>query len=319
MNRFDFLTEHTVDLEEVDRIGDRDFYIEHFISERAINVLWAPGGAGKTWMVFALAKYFADMGIHSIIIDTDNGMQLLKDRGYDVMLKKYKAWIQYINADMMDNPKEDIQSVLQQIHTQAKDEFYVKTVIFMDSIKFFLGGGVYDESKLYNFFVGCKKIRRAGGTVIALNHALKKGGVMKGGATITDSSDEVWEFENIFENDEELHCKLTPTKNRIGTKEVAFTIMTKTLDMLPLDPVVASMSEEERTFVKSIQALLEKGMMVQGELLEAIGTHKADKTRLGWLEKHNKRYWVLSKKGNKKQYEKTCTTTTTLQQPNETP
>ncbi|MFA6629806.1 MAG: hypothetical protein WCS55_08600, partial [Sulfuricurvum sp.] len=75
-----------------------------------------------------------------------------------------------------------------------------------------------------------------------------------------------------------------------------------------------SMGEEEREFVKSIQTLLEKGMMVQGELLEAVGTHKADKTRLGWLEKHNKRYWVLSKKGNRKQYEKMCTTTTTLQQ-----
>ena len=313
MNRFDFLTQHTVDLEEVDRIGDRDFYIENFISERAINVLWAPGGAGKTWMVFALAKYFADMGIHSIIIDTDNGMQLLKDRGYDVMLKKYKAWIQYINADMMDNPKEDIQNVLQQIHIQAKDNFYRKTVVFMDSIKFFLGGGVYDESKLYNFFVGCKKIRRAGGTVIALNHALKKGGVMKGGATITDSSDEVWEFENIFENDEELHCKLTPTKNRIGTKEVAFTIMTKTLELLQLDPIVASMNEEEREFVGKVQKALENEELAQSVLLKTIGTYGADKTRLGWLEKHEGRYWSSAKKGKSRLYKKTLTSVTTLQ------
>jgi len=314
MNRFDFLSEHTVDLEEVDRIGDREFYIENFISERAINVLWAPGGEGKTWLVFALAKYFAHMGIHSIIIDTDNGVQLLKDRGYDVMLKEYKNWIQYINADSMDNPREDVQKILKQMHASAEGNFYEKTVVFMDSLKFFLGGGVYDETKLYNFFVGCKKIRRAGGTVIALNHALKKGGVMKGGATITDSGDEVWGFKNLFENDDELHCMLTPVKNRIGTKEVAFTIMTKTLELLPLDPVVASMSEEERAFVKSVQALLEKDVMMQGDILEAVGSYKADKTRLGWLEKHDKRYWIISKKGRSKQYEKIATTKETLQQ-----
>lgn len=317
MSRFDFLTPHAVDLEEVDRIGDRKFYIENFISERAINIVWAPGGEGKTWLVFALAKMLADMGISSIIIDTDNGVQLLKDRGYDVMLKLYAGKIVYINADSMDNPKEDVQNVLQKMHASATGEFYKDTVVFMDSLKFFLGGGVYDETKLYNFFVGCKKIRRAGGTIVALNHALKKGGTMKGGATITDSGDEVWGFENLFEKDEELHCMLTPAKNRIGTKQVAFTIYTKTLDMVPLDPVVASMHEDEREFVKKVQELLNKDVMMQGAILEAVGTHKADKTRLGWLEKHDNRYWKASKKGRTKQYEKMCTTNTTLQLSNE--
>ncbi len=313
MSRFDFLKPHSIDLEEVDRIGDRKFYIENFISERAINIVWAPGGEGKTWLVFALAKMLADMGINSIIIDTDNGVQLLKDRGYDVMLKQYAGKIVYINTDSMDNPKEDVQNVLQKMHASATGEFYKDTVIFMDSLKFFLGGGVYDETKLYNFFVGCKKIRRAGGTIVALNHALKKGGAMKGGATITDSGDEVWGFENLFENDNELHCMLTPAKNRIGTKQVAFTIYTKTLDMVPIDPTVASMHEDEREFVKKVQELLSKDVMMQGAILEVVGTYKADKTRLGWLEKHDNRYWKASKKGRTKQYEKMCTTNTTLQ------
>lgn len=314
MSRFDFLTPHAVDLEEVDRIGERSFYIENFISERAINILWAPGGEGKTWLVFALAKMLADMNVHVIIIDTDNGVQLLKDRGYDAMLKRYKDRIIYINSESMDNPKEGVQNVLQQMHSSAKGDFYKKTVVFMDSLKFFLGGGVYDETKLYNFFVGCKTIRRAGGTIIALNHALKRGDAMKGGATITDSGDEVWEFKNLFENDTELHCLLTPTKNRIGTKQMAFTIMTKTLELLPLDPVIASMHDDEREFVKKVQELLEKDVMMQGDILEAIGSYKADKTRLGWLEKHDKRYWKVSKKGRTKQYEKITTTKETLQQ-----
>ncbi len=314
MSRFDFLSEHTVNLEEIDQIGNRHFYIEHFISERAINILWAPGGEGKTWIVFATAKTLADMGISSIIIDTDNGVQLLKDRGYDVMLKKYQKWIQYINADAMDNPREDIQKILNKVYEKATGNYYEKTAVFMDSIKFFLGGGVYDETKLYNFFVGCKKIRRSGGTVIALNHAHKKGDAMKGGSTITDSSDEVWGFKNLFENDQELHCMLTPEKNRIGTQQVAFTINTKTLDLIPLDPVIASMGDEEREFVKRVQKLLDKETMMQGDILEAVGSYKADKTRLGWLEKHDKRFWTLTKKGNRKQYEKKCTTTTTLQQ-----
>lgn len=313
MSRFDFLTQHAVDMDEVERVGDRRFYIENFISERAINIVWAPGGEGKTWLVFALAKMLADMGIFCIILDTDNGVQLLKDRGYDLMLKKYAGKIVYINADAMDNPKEDVQNVLQKMHASATGDFYKDTVVFMDSLKFFLGGGVYDETKLYNFFVGCKKIRRSGGTIVALNHSLKRGDAMKGGATITDSGDEVWGFKNLFENDDELHCMLTPAKNRIGTKEVAFTIKTKTLDMIPLDPIVASMHEDEREFVKKVQELLDKEARMQGDILEAVGTYKADKTRLGWLEKHDKRYWKATKKGRSKQYEKMCTTNTTLQ------
>ncbi|MFA6629049.1 MAG: AAA family ATPase, partial [Sulfuricurvum sp.] len=211
MSRFDFLTQHAVDMDEVERVGDRRFYIENFISERAINIIWAPGGEGKTWLIFALAKMLADMGIFCIIIDTDNGVQLLKDRGYDLMLKQYAGKIVYINSDAMDNPKEDVQNILQKMHTSATDDFYKDTVVFMDSLKFFLAGRVYDETKLYNFFVGCKKIRRSGGTIIALNHSHKSGDAMKGGPTITDSSDEVWEFKNLFENDDELHCMLTPT------------------------------------------------------------------------------------------------------------
>lgn len=313
MSRFDFLTPHAVDMDEVERVGDRRFYIENFISERAINIVWAPGGEGKTWLVFALAKMLADMGIFCIILDTDNGVQLLKDRGYDLMLKQYAGKIVYINADAMDNPKEDVQNILQKMHTSATGDFYKDTVVFMDSLKFFLGGGVYDETKLYNFFVGCKKIRRSGGTIVALNHSLKRGDAMKGGATITDSGDEVWGFKNLFENNDELHCMLTPAKNRIGTKEVAFTINTKTLDMIPLDPVVASMHEDEREFVEMVQKVLEKVELSQSALLKEIGTYGADKTRLGWLEKHEGRYWSSAKKGKSRLYKKILTSVTTLQ------
>lgn len=314
MSRFDFLTQHSIDMEEVHRIGKREFYIDNFIAERSINILYAPGGEGKTWLSFALAKYFADCDADVIYLDTDNGVGLLKDRGFDVMLEQYKKKIVYINADTMDNPKEDMQGVLSKLKSNAVGEFYKRTIVVMDSMKFFLGGGMYDETKMYNFFVMCKMIRRCGGTVIALNHALKRGDAMKGGSTITDSSDEVWGFKNVFENDEELHCIVTPVKNRIGTKEAGYTINTKTLELSPLDPVVASMSDEERVFVKSVQALLEKDLMMQGDILEAVGSYKADKTRLGWLEKHDKRYWIISKKGRSKQYEKIATTKETLQQ-----
>lgn len=313
MSRFDFLTKHTVDLEEVDRIGKREFYIDNFIAERSINILYAPGGEGKTWISFALAKYFAENNIDVIYLDTDNGIGLLKDRGFDVMLDLHKNKILYINADTMDNPKEDMQEVLSKLKTNASGDFYKRTVVVMDSLKFFLGGGMYDEAKMYNFFVMCKVIRRCGGTVIALNHALKNQNAMKGGSTITDSSDEVWGFKNVFENAEEIHCVVTPSKNRIGTKEAAYMIKTKTLELLPLDPVIASMHEDEREFVEKVQQALENEELSQSALLKTIGTYGADKTRLGWLEKHESRYWNSAKKGKSRLYKKMPTSITTLQ------
>lgn len=83
--------------------------------------------------------------------------------------------------------------------------------------------------------------------------------------------------------------------------------------MRPLDTVIASMSDEEREFVSKVKKVLEDKEISQGILLKEIGTHGADKTRLGWLEKHEGRYWSSEKKGKSRVYKKTSTSVTSLQ------
>lgn len=302
MDRFDFLRQHRVDINEVNRIGNREFFIDNFIAERSINVLFGAAGKGKTWLAFALANYFSGKKIHTIYLDTDNGIQTLKDRNYDTMLEANKEYISYINSETMDNPRDGMNEVIGKLKTNANNDFYTKTVLIMDSFKFFLNGGIYDETKIYNFFVMCKIIRRCGGTVIVLNHTHKNSDAMKGGGTVTDSSDEVWAFKNVYEDDESMHVIVTPEKNRIGTKEAGYTINTKTLELTSLDTVVASMGEEERAFVEKVRDLLKDGEITQGEILGKLEVSRANKNALEWLEKHIGRYWESHKEWKKRVY-----------------
>lgn len=318
MSRFDFLTQHSVDMNEVDKMGKREFYLDHVLAQRSINIFYAPAATGKTWLAFALCKALIACNQDVIYLDNDNGVDLLKDRGFDRFIEAHKGHMHYVNADMMDDPKEEMARVLAVLRDRATGNFYNKSVLVFDSLQFFMGGGMYDEAKMDRFFAMCKAIRRSGGMVIVLNHSLKSGIGMKGGGTLINSADEIWCVRKVSGDDKEIHFILTPEKQRIGTEEAGYSINTKTLTMRPLDPVVASMSSEEREFVTQVQELLKDNLLKQGDLLTAIGTHKADKTKLGWLDKHDQRYWKITKKGKTKQYEKYPTTNETLQLPSAT-
>lgn len=313
MSRFDFLTQHSVDMNEVDKMGKREFYLDRVLAQRSINIFYAPAATGKTWLAFALCKALIACNQDVIYLDNDNGVDLLKDRGFDRFIEAHKGHMHYVNADMMDDPKEEMARVLAVLRDRATGNFYNKSVLVFDSLQFFMGGGMYDEAKMDRFFAMCKAIRRSGGMVIVLNHSLKSGIGMKGGGTLINSADEIWCVRKVSGDDKEIHFILTPEKQRIGTEEAGYSINTKTLTMRPLDTVIASMSDEEREFVSKVKKVLEDKEISQGILLKEIGTHGADKTRLGWLEKHEGRYWSSEKKGKSRVYKKTSTSVTSLQ------
>lgn len=307
MSRLNFLP--AVNLDEVRAIGKREALIKDFAMQRSINIIWSPAGTGKTSLMFAISKVLTSLNQEVAFIDTDNGIDLLQDREYDKHIEAIGSKLKYINADTFDNPKEEIMAILEQIKTNAKDNAYNGCVFIFDSLKFFLDGGIYDEHKINRFVGFCKAIRRNGGLVFVLNHATKKGDAMKGGSSLIDASDEVWEMQILPSNEKEYHYILTPSKKRMNVKEVGFSINKKTLQIDELDIEIASMNGSEKEFIENVTKLLDNKELKQGEILSVLGKEKADKTALDILKKHENRYWNIKKIGREKIY----TTITTIQ------
>lgn len=306
-SKLSFLT--AVNLEEVRAIGKRQALIKAFALERSINLLWAPAGTGKTTFIFALAKRFIGLGQEVAIVDTDNGLDLLQDRGYDNLIESLEGKLRYINADSYDDPKKSIMEILDSIRGNAKDNAYKNCVFFFDSLKFFLNGGIYDEEKINRFIAFCKAIRRAGGLVFVLNHATKKGDTMKGGQSLIDAFDECWEMKSLPETEKCYNYILSPEKERMDVKTVGFSIFKFTYALTPLDVHLASISTTEREFIDGAMKLLKDQPLKQGDLLLGLGKDKADKTSLEMLKKHVGRFWTVEKVGKEKMF----TTVTTIQ------
>lgn len=306
-SRLGFLT--PVDLDEVRAVGKREALIESFVLERSVNVLWAPSGSGKTSFIFALAKKLVKLGCEVVIIDTDNGIDLLQDRGYDKLIEELNGKLRYINSDILDDSKEQTMQILQSIKTNAKKEAYKNCVFLLDSLKFFLNGGVYDEYKIDKFVSVLKAIRYAGGLAYVLTHATKKKDSMKGGQSIVDASDECWAMSTLPETETHYNYILDPEKYRMAVKKVGFSVDKKTYELTPLDVVVASLSTTEKEFIDGVMKLLKDKPIKQGDLLHGLGKDKADKTSLELLKKHEGRFWTVEKVGKEKMF----TTVTTIQ------
>jgi len=306
-SRLGFLT--PVNLDEVRANGKRQALIEYFALERSINLLWAPAGTGKTSFMFAFSKCLTSLGLEAAFIDTDNGVDILQDRGYDKLIEKLKGKLRYINADTFDDPKKSIMDTLNVIKENAKDNAYKNCAFIFDSLKFFLNGGIYDEDKIEKFITFCKAIRRAGGLVFVLNHATKKGDSMKGGQSLVDAVDECWQMTALPETDTHYNYMLDPEKVRMAVKKVGFSVDKKSYDFLPLDIEIASMGTVEREFCDSVIKLIKDKSYTQGELLHSLGKDKADRTALDYLKKHIGRFWNVEKVGKEKVY----TTVTTIQ------
>lgn len=297
MSRFGFLQIE----QNTNAFENQEEILKNFLFERSIVMLYASSGTGKTWLCFSLAKLLAKRGFDVCYLDPDNGYDLIKKRGYDVSIKESNGKITYINGDLMDDMRSEMNRANDKIIENAKNG-YDKCVFIYDGLKFFLGGGIYDESKIDKIVMLSKRIRRAGGTVIFINHTTKKGDSMKGGGSLIDALDEVWRVDKISAEAENLHFKLTPTKYRMLVNEVGYSLDTKTLELQEIDTTIATLSETDRALANKIKELLKNKVLKQGDILSALGKSKADKTMLNFLEKFDGKFWNVTKIKNSKLY-----------------
>ncbi|WP_170000334.1 AAA family ATPase [Campylobacter sp. RM9328] len=288
MSRFDFLG--AVSIDKICALDERETLIDGFLLEKSINIVWGKSGLGKTWLCFAIAKYLSNLGVDSVYIDADNGIDLIKDRGYDEIIKELQGRITYINADFMDDSKTQMQKTLELIEEGAANG-YEKALFILDSLSFFLGDGIYDEIKIYKLITFCKKIRRAGGTVIIIAHATKGGTNLRGSSSLINSVDEVWEVGAQPSKAGELNFVLSPYKQRLDVKESAFNIELKGCKLNHAVPENIKIDEKEAALIEQIKSALLSGELNQNKIYKALEKSKGDRGVQAVLDRFCGVYW----------------------------
>ena len=308
MSKFGFLKDKTI--RDLSDYGKRETIIKDFLLEKSINIFFGPAGLGKTWLLFAISKYCTSKGYDVIYLDSDNGIDTVKDRKYDLHIQQIGNKIHYINGDMLDS-REDMNQILTDIEDNSVIG-YEKTIFILDSLSFFLNNDVYNEAKIDKMTAFAKKIRRFGGTVIFINHSTKDGKAMKGGGSLINALDEVYEISKNHDEDGILQFILTPSKYRMSVKKSAFIVDTETLSLESIDAQLASICDITQAFIDEVLEKLKDENLSQNQLLEQLGYNKADKAKIKILNSYVGRFWNCSTGANRaKIYEAIHTTQTT--------
>ncbi len=308
MSKFGFLKDKTIG--DLSNYGKRETIIKDFLLEKSINIFFGPAGLGKTWLLFAISKYCTSKGYDVVYLDSDNGIDTVKDRKYDLHIQQIGNKIHYINGDMLDS-RDDMNQILTDIEDNSVIG-YEKTIFILDSLSFFLNNDVYNEAKIDKMTAFAKKIRRAGGTVIFINHSTKDGKAMKGGGSLINALDEVYEISKNHDEDGTLQFILTPSKYRMSVKKSAFIVDTETLSLESIDAQLASICDITQAFIDEVLEKLKNENLSQNQLLEQLGYNKADKAKIKILNSYVGRFWNCSTGANRaKIYEAIHTTHTT--------
>lgn len=308
MKKFDFLKEKTIG--DLSNYGVRSHIIENFLLEKSINIIYGPAGLGKTWFLFAVSKYCISKGYEVVYLDSDNGIDTVKDRQYDLHIKEMGDKMHYINGDLLDS-KEEMNQILLDIE---KNDIlgYERSIFVLDSLAFFLDNNLYDEAKINKITSFAKKIRRAGGTVLFISHSTKDGKAMKGGGSLINALDEVFEATKNHDEDGVLQFLLTPTKYRMDVKLSAFVVNTKNLSIESVDASLATIDSNAQAFIDAVLAALSVEKLSQNKLLESLGYNKSDKAKIRLLNCYVGKFWSCSIGENRAKIYEAIETQTTL-------
>ncbi len=288
-----FLSESTLNPHDFNE--QVEFLVEGLIAKKMITLFYADGGNGKSWLGFALAKYCASQGLHTIYCDFDNPLGVLKERNINELLVQNYRNLQYIQRGKCKSTPDEL---LQQLNQQAVGNTYQDCVIVLDSLRNFTN--VNNDAHAMQAMTMLMNLREAGATVIILHHANKDGKNYQGSNNIRNSIDNMYELKKLESDTDngELNVHLTAKKERTSINNAAYKINTHTLDMTPLDETQATMTAEVEAFVEQIKHTLRATPNInKTALLEATGRKKDDKTGRSWLDKYDGVFWHSIKAG----------------------
>jgi len=297
---FDFEVNRSLKIEDLND-EKTEFLIQDLLVKNSITMWYSKPSQGKTWFTYAVAKkVLQDKTIRAIFYcDFDNGKRQLKERNVDKELLQDDRF-RYFHKGKIDT---DSVGFIEDINKEAYGQNFKDCLFIYDSTRDFVDN-IHNDLHAKRFMQIMKNIREAGGTVILIHHTSKSGRVIDGSGEFTKSTDNAFELMQSGKTPGKLHYLLKVTNDRDSVAECAFTVSLETLDLGDLDPVLSTMTEEDREFINKAQKVLKEneGGINQTSFLESIGFRKDNKTARKQLEKYTSVFWEAEKRGKSTYY-----------------
>ncbi len=275
------------------------FYIDRFIADGAITMIYSPANHGKTWLHYAIVKQIVQNPSKEVFyFDRDNGLRTLKQRGIERHLSSHLNWKYYTSSNL----NMDTDELLSSLDKDAHGMRLANKVFVFDSTRDF----IYDigsDRQVKNFMEVMKRMRDNGATVLLVHHTTKNGKVFDGSADFEKSADNIFFLTQKSRIENLISYHLEVKKQRDPTEDLGFTVNTHTLELKKIDELHASLDEKQEEFIKKACEIIEsKNGVLQKEVLEFCGLKADDKTGRGYLKKFSGEFWKWEKRGVNKFY-----------------
>jgi hypothetical protein len=286
MNNFEYLTEQSLKPRHFETSASA-WLVDGALAKQAITMIYAPSGAGKSYLALALTKYLMGFMRFGAYIDRESRLDDLARRGVLTLIKQYPN-LSYMHRTTM---KKSALETLRDISDNAVAKAYDDCLFVFDGIKHFLGD-IESDKKAREMMDMIIDIRDCGGTILIMHHSTKSGSNYQGSKELLESCDNVFSAAKLKDIEGKAAIALTPVKMRDAIAEKAFAVaLDGTLTLDELDSGLSAVSDEEALLIDQIETVLsERGALNKGDLLEALG--RARNGSLGaLLDQFDGVYW----------------------------
>lgn len=297
MTTLDYLEQNKLTTDDLDI--DVNYYINEFLVESSLNMIFAQASQGKSFLVLAIAiKLLRENRIKKCLyLDLDNSTMALKSRSLDTLISE-NTNLTYIHSSKTERDGSEILfSLGNEVDTESKS--LTGYLIIIDSIRDFMGGrDLNSDRDIIPVMKNLKKLREAGATIIFLHHTQKdsNGAMYKGSTSFIDSVDVSFKLESTKTDSNSLDYSLSVFKDRIPVNNASFTLNTDTFNLTRNDYSFNKLDPNEKDLIKKVQETLNTNPdgMNQSQLLTSLNKRVDDKTTIKNLKKFVDIYWNIS-------------------------
>lgn len=215
---YDFIVEQTLHSSHFQQ--KTEFLIDGFLAKNMITLLYAEGGAGKSWLTMAVAKICDSMGLDVIYLDYDNPLPVLHSRGVEDKLIKPCSNLYYIQRS---RTTMNAFEMLRQLSAQSDNNASLhNTIVILDSLRNVTD--ISNDSKAMQAMDLLMDLREAGATILVLSHSNKDGRNYQGSNNIVNSLDNMYQLNKIEAPAGCINYLLLTKKERADIVDTAFSL-----------------------------------------------------------------------------------------------
>lgn len=276
-----------------------EYLIANFLVKQSLNLFFAKGGMGKSYISLAIAIYLLkEKKINECIyLDMDNSAVALKSRNLDKIIQENENLIYAHRSKVDKNPL----SILTELLKESKKESnkFENSLIILDSIRDFLENkDMTTDKDIIPIMNMLKSLRDNGATIIILHHTTKdsKTTQYKGSTSFRDSPDIAYAISSE-RKDNTLTYQLKVDKDRISVEDVAFVLNTQTMELKSEIFLKTDIPEYEYDFIEQVQLLISRSYddLNQSDLIKELNSKLSERTVRKYLKKYSNEYWNITK------------------------